>query len=198
MAGESSDRLGELRWTPGAHRLQETIFWLASILLFSVDAAYALQQPDESDPATLLKKVSRVYEAWRTACLNGDVEGFIKSRDPEEIDRLLERLGRQLTSEDISFGAEAIAPIDKLVFIDLAREDGWIQARFHGGDAEPDAAGERVRFHILLFRRHPDGWKLAIPGSVAHRKFAEDGTEFTIQDIEIPDRMRLPQQREEA
>jgi len=164
-----------------------------AVVLLTVVCAQG--QPTQSEDAALVAELSGVYERWRRACVAGDVEQFLESRDSEEIARLVERIGRQLSSEDISAGAAWIPPIEDLRFIDLVQEGDWAQARYHGGDAEPDAAGERVRFHILLFHRQPDGWKLAVPGSVTHAKLTATGDEVTIQEVEIPDRMRLPSQR---
>ncbi len=166
------------------------------ILLVSLLPGAAHLEDLSSDE--LVRELSQVYESWRQACLRARLDEFLRVRDPEEIARVEKKIGRRLTPEDISAYAERIRPIGELRFLGISRDGSWAQVQYHGGDAEPDAAGPRVRFHILLFHLHDDGWKLAVAGSVTNRKFTETGKPVTIEMIEIPDRMRLPSERKDA
>ncbi len=123
-----------------------------------------------------------------------DVDSIVA--DPEDVARIEKIIGRPLTDEDISECGQR--PITELRFLDISREGSWAALRYHGGDSEPDAAGARVQFQVLLFHLHENGWKLVKSGSITHPKFTKSGELVTIDMSHMADRLRLPSQRDNA
>ncbi len=144
----------------------------------------------------LTEQLQVVYERWRQACSEGDIATYLDVRDPEDVARIEKIIGRPLTAEDISECGQR--PITELRFLDISREGSWAALRYHGGDSEPDAAGARVQFQVLLFHLHENGWKLVKSGSITHPKFTKSGELVTIDMIHMSDRLRLPSQRDNA
>ena len=148
---------------------------------------------------TLFGELSQVYEEYRQACLGGDLVGYRRLRDDEQLarmERLMAERGRELTSEVIQLGAEEFQPIPDRTRIHSMRKGSWAQIKYAGGEAEPDAAGSRVFFHMILFHQHGPQWKVVHVGNVNTRQFDESGKPVTVDTVEIPDRLRIPEAAE--
>lgn len=170
-------------------------YWFAGIILGLVPLITAAESPSDKQ---LVGDLTAVYEEWLKACAEGDLKAYRHARDPEDMEQIEKKIGRRLTSEDISASAAWNPQLSNLQFLGVSKEASWAQLRYHGGDAAADAAGPRVNFNIMLFHLHEDGWKLVKIGSLSDRKYNESGELMTIEMIEIPDRLQLPSLRKDG
>ncbi|MFC1646511.1 hypothetical protein ACFL2Y_04980 [Candidatus Omnitrophota bacterium] len=165
------------------------------ILLVCTVGFYSLSFGEVVDKAELAE-LMKAYKDCRQACLRGDLKAYRRLRDADEVAKLdayLQSIGRELTAEDIRSRAKTLPILKNFKDIRATKKGVWAQLKFQGEDVEPDVAGERARFYFILLRHDGKRWEAVRIGNVSDRKFKVDGSPVTIDDVEVPQHVKIPE-----
>ncbi len=153
------------------------------------------QQQNEQPAAPLVvDSLKTTFAEVKRAALEHDEERFFNLLDPSEsadLQLLAKRHGYISLHSYIGHQFSNWPDLDTLSFRDLRTSGDYIRLSM-SGPGHRLRRQTQVRYTFLLFRNHPDGWRLAGMSNLENPGFDQYGHEITVHETDLPPRLRFP------